>query len=191
MKKLYRVFIFLLIICYFWLCWWGIFAQENPVQSSLKGFLSTTEWKVVIQKEWKVVIQKANEIVNKQQEQQQKANEIANKQQEQQQKQECPNWCCWIKLNTNFPIIWNCIETKKDASTNPTNAFPMMMWVITQIVVSLILVVCFILIIVAWVKRASDDPKWWKELLQKVAITVILLWLTWVILKAINPVFFS
>ncbi len=183
MKKLYRVFIFLLIICYFWLCWWGIFAQENPVQSSLKGFLSTTEWKVVIQK--------ANEIVNKQQEQQQKANEIVNKQQEQQQKQECPNWCCWIKLNTNFPIIWNCIETKKDASTNPTNAFPMMMWAITQIVVSLILVVCFILIIVAWVKRASDDPKWWKELLQKVAITVILLWLTWVILKAINPVFFS
>ena len=99
--------------------------------------------------------------------------------------------CNWIKLNTDFPIIWNCIETKKDASTNPTNAFPMMMWVITQIVVSLILVVCFILIIVAWVKRASDDPKWWKELLQKVAITVILLWLTWVILKAINPVFFS
>lgn len=125
----------------------------------------------------------AQELKKQQQQQEQ--------QEQQQTKEECKDWCCGIKLNTNFPIIWNCIETKKDASTNPTNAFPMMMWVITQIVVSLILVVCFILIIVAWVKRASDDPKWWKELLQKVAITVILLWLTWVILKAINPVFFS
>ena len=102
----------------------------------------------------------------------------------------CPNWCCWIKLNTNFPIIWNCIETKAD-KTNPTNAFPYMIWALTKIIMSVILVVCFILVIVAGIMRAADKPKEWKELLKKVAIAILLLWFSWVILRLINPNFFS
>ncbi len=102
----------------------------------------------------------------------------------------CPNWCCGIKLNTNFPIIWNCIETKSDEA-NPTNAFPYMMWALTKIIMSLIMVVCFILVIVSGIMRAWDKPKEWKELLKKVAITILLLWFSWVILRLINPNFFG
>ena len=98
--------------------------------------------------------------------------------------------CSWIKLNTDFPIIWNCIETKSNEE-NPTNAFPYMVWALTKIIMSLIMVVCFILVIVAGIMRAWDKPKEWKELLKKVAITILLLWFSWVILRLINPNFFG
>ena len=96
--------------------------------------------------------------------------------------------CDWIKLNTKFPIIWNCIETK--GNINPTNAFPTMLWAITKIIMSIILVVCFIMIIWAGILWASDNPKDAKPLFKKVAITLLLLWLSWVILKLVNPNFF-
>ena len=104
--------------------------------------------------------------------------------------------CNWIKLNTNFPIIWNCIETTSGSKTDPTNVFPVMMWWLSKIIVSLILVVCFILVIVAWIMRASDKPwawtwGWAKWLLAKVAITVLLLWFSWAILRLVNPNFFG
>ena len=104
---------------------------------------------------------------------------------------DCPNWCCGIRLNTNFPIIWNCIETK-----DATNAFPSMMWALTKIVMSLIFVVCFILIIVAGIMRAwawedSGKVKKAKWLLMRVAITILLLWFSGAILKLINPNFFG
>ena len=102
--------------------------------------------------------------------------------------------CHWIKLNTDFPFIWNCISIKKWSTadeSNPTNVFPRMMSALTKIIITIILVVCFILIIVAGIKWSSWDPKWWKDLIKKVAITIILLWLAWVILKLVNPAFFS
>lgn len=104
--------------------------------------------------------------------------------------------CSWIKLNTNFPIIWNCIETHSWSETNPTNAFPKMISALIKIVMSLILVVCFILIIYAGIQWASDNPwswKWWwaKWTLTKVAITILVLWFSWVILRLINPNFFG
>ena len=101
--------------------------------------------------------------------------------------------CTWIKLNTNFPIIWNCIHIKKWEwkEADPTNAFPYMMSALSKIVVSLVLVICFILIIYAWILWSADKPKEAQKILEKVAITILLLWLAWVILKAINPVFFS
>jgi hypothetical protein len=102
-----------------------------------------------------------------------------------------PAWetCKWIKLNTNFPIIWNCIGDSPNE--DETNAFPTMIWAITKIIISLILVVCFILIIVAGIMWAADKPKEWKDLLKKVAITILLLWFSWAILRLINPNFFS
>ena len=118
---------------------------------------------------------------------------MANCNQQQQQWWGWGGWweCNWIKLNTNFPIIWNCIWDNEDV----TKTFPSMVWALTKIVMSLILVVCFILVIVAWIMRAGDNPwqwKWWwaKWLLAKVAITILLLWFSWVILKLINPNFF-
>ena len=107
--------------------------------------------------------------------------------------QETLQWCqcCGIKLNTNFPIIWNCIRIKWEWSVNPTNAFPYMVWILTKIVMSVILVVCFILVIVAWIMRAGDNPKWAQKLLKRVAITIILLWFSGVILKLLNPNFFG
>jgi len=104
-------------------------------------------------------------------------------------KRKCWDHCDWIKLNTCFPIIWDCIETKAEA-TNPTNAFPYMIWALTKIVMSVILVVCFILVIVAWIMRSADKPDQAKKLLKRVAITILLLWFSWVILKLVNPNFF-
>lgn len=112
-------------------------------------------------------------------------------QQDEPKKTQCGQPCSWIKLNTCFLIIWDCIETKKDASTNATNAFPRMMWVLTQIVMSLVLVVCFILIIYAGILWSADNPKEAKKWLTRVAITILLLWFSGVILKLINPNFFS
>ena len=96
--------------------------------------------------------------------------------------------CNWIKLNTDFPIIWNCIWD--EAGEDSTNAFPTMLWAITKIVMSIILVVCLIMIIIAGIMRSADNPKWAKSLIKKVAITILLLWLSWVILKLVNPNFF-
>lgn len=104
-------------------------------------------------------------------------------------------WCSWIKLNTNFPIIWNCIEYKSDKE-NPTNAFSYMIWALTKIIMSLILVVCFIFIIVAgimwaWAWEDNGQVTKAKWILKKVAIVILLLWFSWAILRLINPTFFS
>ena len=103
--------------------------------------------------------------------------------------------CNWIKLNTNFPIIWNCIKTWA-WNTDATRAFPTMIWALTKIAMALVLVVCFILIIVAWIMRAwawedSQQRTKAKNLLKKVAVTILLLWFSWVILRLINPNFFG
>ena len=95
-----------------------------------------------------------------------------------------------IKLNTCFPIIWDCIDTGNE-KTNQIQSFPKMMWALTKIVMALVLVVWFIFIIIAWIKRSSDDPKWAKDIIKKVAVTVLLLWFSWVILRWINPNFFG
>lgn len=102
----------------------------------------------------------------------------------------CWDACDWIKLNTCFPIIWDCIETKAEA-TNPTNAFPYMLRALTKIIMSLILVVCFILIIYAGILWSADKPKDAKKWIERVAITILLLWFSGVILKLVNPNFFS
>ena len=105
------------------------------------------------------------------------------------EKKECKDWCCWIKLNTNFPIIWDCIWD--DDGEDSTNVFPTMVWALTKLVVALILVVCFILVIYAGILWAMDKPKEAKDRLKRVAITVLLLWFSWAILRLINPNFFS
>lgn len=125
------------------------------------------------------------------------AQELKKQQQQQQQQQEKQeeNKCNWIKLNTNFPIIWNCI-TISEWKVNPTNVFPWMMRALTRIIMSMILVVCFIMIIIAWIMWAwawedSSQKTKAKDIIKKVAITVLLLWFSWAILRLINPNFFG
>lgn len=98
--------------------------------------------------------------------------------------------CKWIKLNTNVPFIWNCISTKGD-DVGPTEVFPTFTQALIKIVMSVILVVCFILIIVSGIQYSMDKPKEAKALIVKVARVIGLLWLSGVILKLINPTFFS
>ena len=112
---------------------------------------------------------------------------------------EAANSNCWgscangIKLNTCFPIIWDCIVTGR---TNAIQAFPTMIWALTKIAMALILIVCFIAVIVAGIIRAWSGGDWSKvktakSILMKVWITVLLLWFSWVILRLINPNFFG
>ena len=102
--------------------------------------------------------------------------------------------CKWIKLNTNFPIVWDCITTW--GKTDATRAFPTMIWALTKIAMALIFVVCFIMIIVAWIMWAWAWEDAWKakkakDLIFKVWIAILLLWFSWVILRLINPNFFG
>lgn len=105
-----------------------------------------------------------------------------------------PDVCCGTKLNTSIPFIGNCIETSSQASgstINESTAFPILVWSLIKIVVSVILITSFILIIVAGVMIATGDSKWGKDMIIKVAIGLALLWASGVILRLINPNFFG
>jgi hypothetical protein len=61
---------------------------------------------------------------------------------------------------------------------------------------SIILVACFVMIIIAWIMRAwawedSSQKTKAKKLIERVAITILLIWFSWVILRIINPNFFG
>ena len=99
-----------------------------------------------------------------------------------------------IRSIYKYMYIWNCINIGSEW-TNPINAFPTMMSALTKIAMSLVLVVCFITIIIAWVMRAwawddSSKATTAKWLIIKVAITILLLWFSGAILRLINPNFF-
>lgn len=109
--------------------------------------------------------------------------------------------CCWIKLNTTVPFIWDCIEswpTSRDGSTqvNEVTAFPVLIQWLMKIILSLTLIFSFLMIIVAWFLMTSSAFKdslysKWKDIIKKVIISLILLWCSWLILSLINPSFFG
>ncbi len=107
--------------------------------------------------------------------------------------------CCGVKLNTNIPFIGNCIETKSQDSTSivdETTAFPILVSAIVKILMSLILVVCFILIVVGGVRIAVSgaDPAQaagGKKMIFSVVIALAVLGAIGVILHLINPNFFG
>ena len=108
------------------------------------------------------------------------------------------NWLClWIKLNTNFPFLWNCIKTREcwEDATTPVNAFPKLMWALMNLLMTVILIMSLLMIVYSWVLMTT----WWYStsnytkgiwLLWQVAKWMALLWASWVILKVINPNFF-
>lgn len=105
--------------------------------------------------------------------------------------------CCWVSLNTKVPFIGNCIESKKEyiggTETGVTwdTAFPTLMWALTQILVTIILIVSFVLIVVGGIMIATGNPSGGKKMIMKVVVGIALLWASWVILRLINPNFFG
>jgi len=110
--------------------------------------------------------------------------------------------CCWIELYVWIPFIGDCIEMNSDSSrpdsttVSNVSAFPILMQWLMKIVMSLILIVSFLLVIVSWLMLtawAFKSTNWdkWKTMIKNVIISLIMLWLSWLILKLINPSFFG
>jgi len=105
--------------------------------------------------------------------------------------------CCGISLNTKIPFIGNCIEDGTSApgpgETGVTwqTAFPVLMWSLTKILITLILIVSFVLIIIGGIMIATGNPSWGKKMITNVVIGIALLGASWVILRLINPNFFG
>lgn len=103
--------------------------------------------------------------------------------------------CCGVKLNTDVPFIWNCIELGQANWTTgkitEANAFPTLIAWLTKLLMTVILIVCFLVVIVAWVLWTTWDSKKGKELIKWVAIALALLGASGVILRLVNPNFFG
>ena len=115
---------------------------------------------------------------------------------------ECdPNlWCCGVQLNTVVPFIWDCIELTSSTDTsqglNQLTAFPYLMKWLSKIVVTIIMILSIIIVVVAWLMMTTSVAKaWnyetWLKWLWNVIKALILLWISWLILKLINPTFFG
>lgn len=102
--------------------------------------------------------------------------------------------CCGVLLNTDVPFVGKCIEFKDSGST-PLDAFPRLMWGLSKIMITLILVFSFMMVIAGGVMIASswvNESGYWdgKKLIMKVVVGIALLWASGVILRLINPNFF-
>ena len=116
--------------------------------------------------------------------------------------------CNGVKLNTNVPFIGNCIEfawkdnaDKGKAGSDTTkvdhiNAFPKLMGALMNIATVALLIVGFLMIVIGGVmmtlggvdQKLYSEGKGW---IMKVGTILALLGLSWVILKLINPTFFT
>lgn len=116
----------------------------------------------------------------------------------------------WIKLNTDFPFIWNCIKITKVWTAvqqvwwldwwtvsiiREDSIFPVLLTALSKIVMSLILLGCFILLIVGgfelitWQSVISAGDGMGK--IKVVLAALALLGTASVILKVVNPNFFG
>jgi len=106
-----------------------------------------------------------------------------------------------VSLNTNVPFVGNCIALRGSSSWNttvvdPTTAFPVLVAGLTRIVMTIILIFCFMAIIV-WgilMSMGGYDPDRYKEgktLIKRVVMALALLGASGVILRLINPNFFG
>ena len=96
-----------------------------------------------------------------------------------------------IELNTNIPWIWHCISQDDSSSVFGTLMGSMMKLLINiTIAVSFIaLIASGIMMSLSWVSQSSAWK--WKDLLKKVILWIVLLWLSGLILHTINPNFFK
>jgi len=95
------------------------------------------------------------------------------------------------------PFVGKCIESKTgyvggdETWVTSEDAFPVLMSSLTQILVTVILIVSLLLIIVGGIMIATGNPSWGKKMIINVVIGIALLWASWVILRLINPNFFG
>lgn len=113
--------------------------------------------------------------------------------------------CCeGILLNTNVPYIGQCIVFRKNASTqsaagliiDETSAFPILMWGLNRLLVSIILLVGFIGILIGWIMISAswakeDWAKSGRKIIGNIITAFALLGASGVILRLINPHFFG
>ncbi|MFA5747816.1 MAG: hypothetical protein WC872_01750 [Candidatus Absconditabacterales bacterium] len=107
--------------------------------------------------------------------------------------------CCGIKLNTNVPFIGNCIELSSQnpkSNINESTAFPILMGGLTKILITVILVVCFGVIIVGGVMistggASQENVTQGRKLIMGVVKAIAILGAIGVILRLINPNFFG
>ena len=107
----------------------------------------------------------------------------------------------WISLNTNVPFVGNCISLRSSSSSSttevtPATAFPRLLAWLTKIVMTVILIFCFMAIIVGGVLismgwASEEQATTWKKLIKHVVVALALLGASGVILRVINPSFFS
>lgn len=103
--------------------------------------------------------------------------------------------CKWIKLNTNFPLVGSCIGFEW-GKANQINVFARMVKSLMKLIISVIMLMSLIIIIIAGVMVTSsgyDSGNYKKglDLINKVATGLALLGASGVILKLINPNFFT
>lgn len=101
-----------------------------------------------------------------------------------------------IKLNTKVPFVGDCIKFGDGAGeVNSITAFPILMWGLTKIMMTAILIFSFLMVIV-WGTMMVSWAVWWsnydkgKKMVMNVLIALILLGTSGLILKLINPNFF-
>lgn len=104
--------------------------------------------------------------------------------------------CCGVKLNTNVPFIGNCIETKAQDAANGLeegSAFPILMWSLVKILITVILIASFVMIVIAGVMISTwgANVAAWRKMIMSVVIALAVLWALGVILRLINPNFFG
>lgn len=103
--------------------------------------------------------------------------------------------CNGIKLNTDFPFVGKCIGYETDG-TNQINVFPKMIRSLMKLTISIIMLMSFLIIVISGVMITSSgydggNYKEGIENIKKVAIGLALLGASGVILKLINPNFFT
>lgn len=104
-----------------------------------------------------------------------------------------------IMLNTHIPFVWRCIkktvETDAWSKSTLTTVFPKLVWWVSRIVMTAIIILWFLWILVWWFMIAADGAfgtkAAWVKLIVSVVAWLILLWASWVILNLINPSFFG
>lgn len=94
--------------------------------------------------------------------------------------------CPGIRLNTNIPFIGNCIT-----ADSQSEVFPTFIGGLIKFTTSLLLLVGFICILVGGVLIASDKVTEGRNLIMKVARALAAVGASGIILKIINPNFFS
>lgn len=116
----------------------------------------------------------------------------------------CSCQAIWgIVLSTNVPFIGNCISMRKSLNpgpntteVTPTTAFPLLIGWATKIIMAITLVFCFIAIVIGGVRMSmggADEAQYTegRKMITHVIIALALMWASGVILRLINPNFFT